>query len=1141
VFTVGTRNRWTSPSLLVCQLVDAYSHSRRCIDLTKSEIRIVGASSWTPAVSRVANSFSPKVSSVTSSATLVSTVSSSTATSTSSSGDGTVVPSSSNSPTFRIVTFAGTHVYCTAPNVHDRNVWLAALHSGLEASYTGLDNLELLSQIRRQQSRSNSPGGLKGGCSDCAKCGVPLNHENPTNDISSKDEDLYSTESEGLEDDQISLEHEDDFPDDGTENSDPWDARHAKQPDESALKRQQSAERRSKRLSQALDPSPIKKKQSADASKLHSHNGRGSLHVLPANNTLFMESDLFTPPRPQHLYETSTKYCKSCGAAPPPPNADHTVSLHPNAVPLSHYNAELRVDYICNNCLIAQGVLSCIREWNGLYSGMMHERAALNSARALCVATVDKVMRDTRSIVGNGAVASTSSSGNAMTGSGGSEESQSTGDSWENLQKASTNQVQGHSPAISNPTKGSPPKNPGSSWHCIHSSPEQIITSALLQLLSSSGFATLRRRSKTLDLECQRLERVVTLGGVQAVVEFLENIDSMCGVVPAESLLDEEDHSPSSDKPRMDPIRRRLELKKEALKISGDMTTAMKLLHDNALGISSPLAPPRNANLPSTSNTLVPLNVLPANISGSGMHSSNSLDMLTCLLELLLDLCDEGELAAVAFFWPQLRHIHLSMLPPANATEMCHVELMEDFLLTVACKYSVQLALELVWGCLADLEEGLGHTLASHWNMVPMEEEEGEALPAEVGDKIRRRRWCVMRFLCELESLMFGFEGGWGGGKVCLRGTLTPSEHQVSRSFRLIQTKSHSHSFFLLLLLPLINSQSLLIRESVAMLQVFRLESPYYLSRSVRRDLLRAEKAIMQSRQSAEKGPDHYCPRCARTVHASGSFHGLLGFEPTVMLNTEMLMRNAHFLSSQLNFIRKLSEVAEKLRFLPVNRRNHALKSELKKINLYLTEANRKGRIGAGDPIAIPTFEAENDNGDASSSGQLTKVVHLPINEGHVFRSKARTPVLLVFEVMHPLKAAGSGITSESVPPPSALVLGGEALRKSTADKEATQVGSPSPDADADGTDLIAGHVEKDSPPQAQQECTDETTDERFASEIIVRNTLDSTRDGNVRNYLSPTPPSPSSKRGKTTYLITLRNKFHVAYICFLSIHTPAA
>eukprot|EP00957_Ditylum_brightwellii_P111008 8466057-Ditylum_brightwellii.AAC.1 len=86
----------------------------------------------------------------------------------------------------------------------------------------------------------------------------------------------------------------------------------------------------------------------------------------------------------------------------------------------------------------------------------------------------------------------------------------------------------------------------------------------------------------------------------------------------------------------------------------------------------------------------------------------------------------------------------MEMLPPLDADMLVRVELFEDFLLTVCAKYSVQLALDLVWGLIADLEESLGS-------------------PATASVACLRRRYAVLRFVCELESILFDFDGGWGG------------------------------------------------------------------------------------------------------------------------------------------------------------------------------------------------------------------------------------------------------------------------------------------------------------------------------------------------------------------------------------------
>jgi len=57
-------------------------------------------------------------------------------------------PTASSQPqtsTFRIVTYAGTHIYCSAPTPADRDVWLASLHAGLESSMMSV--AEVLNEV----------------------------------------------------------------------------------------------------------------------------------------------------------------------------------------------------------------------------------------------------------------------------------------------------------------------------------------------------------------------------------------------------------------------------------------------------------------------------------------------------------------------------------------------------------------------------------------------------------------------------------------------------------------------------------------------------------------------------------------------------------------------------------------------------------------------------------------------------------------------------------------------------------------------------------------------------------------------------------------------------------------------------------
>ena len=302
------------------------------------------------------------------------------------------------------------------------------------------------------------------------------------------------------------------------------------------------------------------------------------------------------------------------------------------------------------------------------------------------------------------------------------------------------------------------------------------------------------------------------------------------------------------------------ELKKQAFRVAGDMGSAMKLLYE----ITS---------------------------------KRKSGRMMRHILDFFLDLCDEGELNAVAFFWPQLQAIHLGLIPATTFPELKKAELMEDFLLTISTKYSVQLAMELVWGYVADLED---------------------ANSKEASSECRRRRFAVMRFVCELESLLFDFSGGWGGGTVSLRTMLMPSPHQVQ-----------------------------ILKDTMSQLQQARKNGGFHLTRSTRMD------KILQAK--FQKPPD---------VAAKEALNAA---------------KHADYFSSHLSFTRRLCDIAERLRFLDVQDRKNILEKEL-------TLLNSSGGMG-GDPLN-------------RSTDQLVRVVRIPATEGHVFRSKERTPVLLLMEVV---------------------------------------------------------------------------------------------------------------------------------------------
>jgi hypothetical protein len=408
---------------------------------------------------------------------------------------------------------------------------------------------------------------------------------------------------------------------------------------------------------------------------------------------------------------------------------------------------------------------------------------------------------------------------------------------------------------------------------------EPISNQVLGLALESSRGVALQRLSPTLRSLCLEFQQ-----GMIGVLEFLELLEAAIGI--------------------RDPAM--ADLKKQAFRMAGDMGTALKLLYEQCLPACE--TPGSSAKGASESPSKRPSNF-------GGSSNLESTELLQCILEFFLDLVvEEDELNTLAFFWPQISNIHLQMLPPRDTLSLQKIEVLEDFLLTVASKHSIHLAIELVWSHTADLEDALSGSYNGSTTTF-----------------CGRRKSSVLRFLCELESLLFDFDTGWGGGSVTVGRFLSPSNHQMD-----------------------------LLKMSIARIQKCRLATEHdRLSRSHRLNKLQSTHPSSPSASpTANQSPE------------------LLAMEAVRVAN------NADYLSSHLAFTKRLCDVAEKLRFLPVNERKGALSTELAKLNA-------SGTMG-GDPTNV-TKEAHEGH---------TRVVRIPVMEGHVFRSKARTPVLLLVETI---------------------------------------------------------------------------------------------------------------------------------------------
>ena len=552
-----------------------------------------------------------------------------------------------------------------------------------------------------------------------------------------------------------------------------------------------------------------------------------------------------------------SKHCFSCGAVEGGPKY-----LVGHACPLNHYGKETKVD-VCSDCFVAQGLLEHVEFVKDCLASSQQERQALLKARDICqrvvVVVVDSVdvpppaevaATTTKVVVVEAAAASSSLSTVSEQALLESPLPLADGEllsdgSWSNVSSAnhssSTSSDNDNNSSESTSSLPPPPSELAACWQTVEHTPA---TKALMELLTdpTSEFNAIARTSPCLTV----LAAQVVQGQIGAQ-DFQDELDEMIGQRESGGIA---------------------ALKKQAFEMAGDMGTAMKMLLDNAI----PKQP-----------------------------ESHNTEVLTGILNFFLGLCEDGELACVAFFWQQLCHIHLRMLPPANGADLARIELMEDFLMTVAARYSIHLALELVWSHTADLEDSLSLNPAT---VCP---------PA-----CRRRRFAVMRFLCELESLLFDFDDGFGGGSVTLGKMLAPAGDQMDR-----------------------------MKQCVKKIQQLRKSSQYQLTLSYRLDKL--------SGSSHDKPPEEAVQEKLR------------------------IARNADYFSSQLNFSKRICDVAEKLRFLEVEARSDALTEELDLLN-------SSGAMG-GDPLNV-------------AQENLIRVVRVPSTEGHVFRSKERTPVLLLMEIV---------------------------------------------------------------------------------------------------------------------------------------------
>lgn len=597
------------------------------------------------------------------------------------------------------------------------------------------------------------------------------------------------------------------------------------------------------------------------------------------------------PKYPRGLRQKSApaRYCRSCGKIELN-NSKESTKYH--SAPLPQYGFEERVD-LCARCHMAQGVVEHCGWMEELYSTQQQEQQVMLEARRL---VLDKLGPKKRS------------STNDINSETDNNNNQKDSDQVENKSKTAEHKNECGSSVDKKDEEGESEDNTidgdGDDDNDRDSTGRLLPKSHTLQLrplshhvmgliFESPRYVALQRLSPTLRSLCTQFQQ-----GMIGVLEFMELLEAAIGI--------------------RDPAM--AELKKQAFRVAGDMGTALKLLYEECLppAVSSG---GMNGSLKSSGNHHCRRHM--------GNNNIVSTELLQSILEFFLDLVvEENELNTLAFFWPQISNIHLQMLPAKDTVSLQKIELLEDFLLTVASKYSIHLTIELVWSHTADLEDALSGIYK-------------DSNTTYCG----HRKSAVIRFLCELESLLFDFDTGWGGGAVTVGQYMSPSNHQIE-----------------------------LLKCSIGRIQTYRLATEHdQLTRSHRSDKLLQKLMTSSSASDYESINETY----------NDDTDGIQVSSPEALANEALrIASNADYLTSHLSYTKRLCDIVEKLRFLPVEDRSSTLRTELAKLNA-------SGTMG-GDLINVVK---NNDRG-------AKRVVRIPITEGHVFRSKARTPVLLLVETL---------------------------------------------------------------------------------------------------------------------------------------------
>jgi len=337
------------------------------------------------------------------------------------------------------------------------------------------------------------------------------------------------------------------------------------------------------------------------------------------------------------------------------------------------------------------------------------------------------------------------------------------------------------------------------------------------------------------------------------------------------------------------------------------------------------------------------------------------------LLRLLFDLRDEGQpvkyalvlqrllaiaqtdLAAVDFVLPQLLQVYVLMSDRGGVGQVLQLEALEDFLVKICSMSTAQIPLRVVWSMMGYYED---------------------TLQPNAPASLTARRGRIIRLTLHVEAAVRGDVHHFNEEILSIFSFAAPAQLALLRREWALVQECRQH--------PLL--------RPFPPITVFRKmhgeigDDPKVASLAIAETLRAYDRSYSaRAREVGKKGGSQ-----AMICSSAGGGGGAgAGVKEGGKGEGELI-----YFTTQMNFVKELTDTAESLRHIDPSLRRETLRATLQRIQ----NENR----GVYFPIT-------------RDFGSMPRIIRVCVDEGAVFRSKARVPVLICFEVIRPTPEAASG------------------------------------------------------------------------------------------------------------------------------------